>query len=235
MIPLLFVFSPLYLPALTSLLPPSFLPLLLSPSGNYQHKSFFALWFAPFHKWRLSLFNHGGFASHVKAYNVAGPCFPHTPPALAPIPLSTRLLEGWGGSKVKAHRCRAEVDCSGSGTKLSLPDWRGIRKLLKTTSCKRISKNTNEKLSGMFALWKPLGALRKPLKAERWTRKIRKWLLSSPRSSIKDLRNQYHFASMNIMVCKLWIWIERKGNTLDRHNNYCSHLKLYPLVHQTNI
>lgn len=74
-----------------SLLPPSFLPLLLSPSGNYQHKSFFALWFAPFHKWRLSLFNRGGFASHVKAYNVAGPCFLHTPPPLAPLPLSTHL------------------------------------------------------------------------------------------------------------------------------------------------
>lgn len=49
--------------------------LLLSPGGNYLHKSFFALWFAPFHKWRLSLFNRAGFASHVKAYNVAGPWF----------------------------------------------------------------------------------------------------------------------------------------------------------------
>lgn len=64
------------------LIPPSSLypsfALLLSPDGNYLHKSGFALWFAPSHKWRLSLFNRGGFASHVKAYNVAGPCFLHT-------------------------------------------------------------------------------------------------------------------------------------------------------------
>lgn len=68
------------LPSRLYSLHPSF-ALLLSSGGNYLHKSFFALWFAPFHKWRLSLFNRGGFASHVKAYNVAGPRFLHTPPA----------------------------------------------------------------------------------------------------------------------------------------------------------
>lgn len=65
------------LPSRPAFLHPSF-ALLLSPDGNYLHKSVFALWFAPSHKWRLSLFNHGGFAGHVKAYNVAGPCFLHT-------------------------------------------------------------------------------------------------------------------------------------------------------------
>lgn len=76
------------LPPLLSSLHPSF-ALLLSPGGNYLHKSFFALWFAPFHKWRLSLFNRAGFASHVRAYNVAGPGFLHTapaPPANSPTP-----------------------------------------------------------------------------------------------------------------------------------------------------
>lgn len=75
-------------PSLLSSLHPSF-ALLLSPGGNYLHKSFFALWFAPFHKWRLSLFNRAGFASHVRAYNVAGPGFLHTapaPPANSPTP-----------------------------------------------------------------------------------------------------------------------------------------------------
>lgn len=58
-------------------LSPSFsLPLLIFPSGNYFHKSFFALWVAPFHKWRLSLFNRAGFAIHVKAYNVEGLTLP---------------------------------------------------------------------------------------------------------------------------------------------------------------
>lgn len=64
-------------PSCPASLHPSF-ALLLSPDGNYLHKSVFALWFAPSHKWRLSLFNRGGFAGHVKAYNVAGPCFLHT-------------------------------------------------------------------------------------------------------------------------------------------------------------
>lgn len=67
--------------------------LLLSPDGNYLHKSVFALWFAPSHKWRLSLFNRGGFAGHVKAYNVAGPCFP---PHYCDRP--EPLGEGWDGS-----------------------------------------------------------------------------------------------------------------------------------------
>lgn len=60
------------------------------------------------------MFNRGGFASHVKAYNVAGPWFlrtPQAPPGLpaAPLPIffpvSLGLLgrwEGGWGSKVKA-------------------------------------------------------------------------------------------------------------------------------------
>lgn len=89
--------NPSHLPSLH----PSF-ALLLSPGGNYLHKSFFALWFAPFHKWRLSLFNRGGFASHVKAYNVAGPPFLRAALA-APLPFLPRGPEplgeawGWGG------------------------------------------------------------------------------------------------------------------------------------------
>lgn len=86
--------NPSHLPSLH----PSF-ALLLSLGGNYLHKSFFALWFAPFHKWRLSLFNRGGFASHVKAYNVAGPRFLHAALA-APfpfIPEGLSLLGRHGG------------------------------------------------------------------------------------------------------------------------------------------
>lgn len=75
--------------------------LLLSPGGNYLHKSFFALWFAPFHKWRLSLFNRGGFASHVRAYNVAGPRFLHLrrpPPSSLPVLVRPGLLGGLRGT-----------------------------------------------------------------------------------------------------------------------------------------
>lgn len=79
-------------PSRPSSLHPSF-ALLLSPDGNYLHKSVFALWFAPSHKWRLSLFNRGGFAGHVKAYNVAGLCFP---PHYCDRP--GPLGEGWDGS-----------------------------------------------------------------------------------------------------------------------------------------
>lgn len=113
-------------PSHLSSLHPSF-ALLLSPGGNYLHKSFFALWFAPFHKWRLSLFNRGGFASHVKAYNVAGPWFLHTPPpppGLPPsifFPVGLGLLgrggEGRGGERgpPRLRLTGPEEDCSGSG------------------------------------------------------------------------------------------------------------------------
>lgn len=90
MIPISFFFQPVKappshhpVPPTSPALHPSF-ALLLSPAGNYLHKSFFALWFAPFHKWRLSLFNRAGFASHVKAYNVAGPRFSPRRPLLTP-------------------------------------------------------------------------------------------------------------------------------------------------------
>lgn len=77
------------------------LPLLLFPSGNYFHKSFSALWVAPFYKWRLSLFNRAGFAIHVKAYNVEGMTLPtHLQDPLGfKAPLCTVI---W--SKVKAHQ-----------------------------------------------------------------------------------------------------------------------------------
>ena len=112
--------------------PASFHPsfaLLFSPDGNYLHKSVFALWFAPFHKWRLSLFNRGGFAGHVKAYNVAGPCFLYT--TVTDMSLFRRgemVLPGKGGRlapfKVKAHWAWGGL-CTGSGFRLDyLPERR---------------------------------------------------------------------------------------------------------------
>lgn len=125
--------NPSHLPSLH----PSF-ALLLSPGGNYLHKSFFALWFAPFHKWRLSLFNRGGFASHVKAYNVAGPRFLHAALA-APIPFLPMGLSllgrhgvggGGAGSKVKAYWAWGSL-CTGSGSRLIDLTEKEARKWLK--------------------------------------------------------------------------------------------------------
>lgn len=83
------------------------LPLLLFPSGNYFHKSFSALWVAPLHKWRLSLFNRAGFAIHVKAYNVEGMTLPtHLQDPLGfKAPLCTVI---W--SKVKAHQGQTKME-----------------------------------------------------------------------------------------------------------------------------
>lgn len=126
---------------LIPLFPPTSLPaLLLSTGGNYLHKSFFALWFAPFHKWRLSLFNRGGFASHVKAYNVAGPWFLHTPPAPRGLPshpqfsfsIGLDLLGREGFSKVKAYWAWRSLQWIRLQTYWL--NWKETRKLLKITS-----------------------------------------------------------------------------------------------------
>lgn len=85
----------------------SLLPLLLFPCGNYFHKSFSALWVAPLHKWRLSLFNRAGFAIHVKAYNVKG----MTWPTHLQDPLSFKApvcMVIW--SKVKAHQGQTKME-----------------------------------------------------------------------------------------------------------------------------
>ena len=127
--------------------PPPPFALSLSPGGNYLHKSFFALWFAPFHKWRLSLFNRAGFASHVKAYNVAGPWFLHTPQACLP-PSSPSLLAwaspggggGGAGSKVKAYWAWGSLQWIRLQTHWL--NWKETRKLLKITSAKRIKNQT---------------------------------------------------------------------------------------------
>lgn len=105
------------LPSRPAFLHPSF-ALLLSPDGNYLHKSVFALWFAPSHKWRLSLFNHGGFVGHVKAYNVAGPCFLHTTVTdLSLLERGELVLVRGGPSKVTALRVWGGL-CTGSGFRL---------------------------------------------------------------------------------------------------------------------
>lgn len=106
MIPISFFFQPVKalpshhpIPPTYPSLHPSF-ALLLSPAGNYLHKSFFALWFAPFHKWRLSLFNRAGFASHVKAYNVAGPRFsPRCPLLTVPQGPEPPGRDTWGARR----------------------------------------------------------------------------------------------------------------------------------------
>lgn len=136
MIPISFFFQPVKappshhpIPPTSPSLHPSF-ALLLSPAGNYLHKSFFALWFTPFHKWRLSLFNRAGFASHVKAYNVAGPRFSPRRPLLTAPPKGLSLLgethegregkgEGRGvqDSKVKAYWAWGSL-CAGSASRL---------------------------------------------------------------------------------------------------------------------
>lgn len=79
------------------------LPLLLFPSGNYFHKSFSALWVAPFYKWRLSLFNRAGFAIHVKAYNVEG----MTLPTHLQDPLRFKAPFAWSyGPRLRPTRAR---------------------------------------------------------------------------------------------------------------------------------
>lgn len=127
------------LPSHLSSLQPSF-ALLLSTNDNYLHKSFFALWFAPFHKWRLSLFNRGGFASHVKAYNVAGPWFLHTPAAAHGLsshpqfsfPIGLDLLGREVCSKVKAYWAWGSLQWIRLHTHWL--NWKRSWKLLKITS-----------------------------------------------------------------------------------------------------